>query len=126
MPAINALPAMPSPIPAPIAPPAMINPPPMSAPIAICGFIPILLDNWRAVPPGFGASADTSVVVLVQFHRLAEVQNRQQREDERLNRADEQIEALPDRVGRPHDPRREKSDQRDQDAAGEDVAEESE
>src|SRR5690242_9666915 len=65
-------------------------------------------------------------MVLFELHRLAEVQDRQQREDERLDRADEQVEALPDRVRQPQDVRREQRDQRDQDAAGEDVAKESE
>src|SRR6185312_9583139 len=67
-----------------------------------------------------------SVVMLIEFHGLTEVQNRQQREDERLDRADEQVEALPDRVRQPQDVRREQRDQRDQDAAGEDVAKQSE
>src|SRR6185295_9392039 len=66
------------------------------------------------------------MMVFIELHRLAEVQDRQQREDERLDRADEQVEALPDRVGQPQDPRREQRDQRDQDAAGEHVAKESE
>src|SRR6266478_3014474 len=65
-------------------------------------------------------------MVLIELQRLAEVQDRQQRKDERLDRADEQVEALPDRVGQPQDVRREQRDQRDQDAAGEDVAKESE
>src|SRR6201999_641351 len=126
MPAIRALPAIPSPIPAPMAPPAMISPPPMSAPAAIMGFILILLDNWQWSYQVVGpACSGRLVVVVVEFHRLAEVQDGQQREDERLDGADEKVEALPDRVGRPHDPRREQGDQCDQDAAGEDIAEES-
>src|ERR1700710_1575693 len=107
MPAINALPAMPSPIPAPMALPAMISPPPMSAPAAIVGFIFILLDNWQVSYQDVGRAWSVSVMLFVEFHRLAEVQDRQQGEDERLDGADEQVEALPDRVGRPHDPRRE-------------------
>src|SRR6478735_4985730 len=64
-------------------------------------------------------------MVLIKFHGLAEIQDRQQSEDEGLDGADEKVEALPDRVGRPQDPWREQRDQRDQDAAGEDVAEKS-
>src|SRR3954462_7261976 len=90
MPAISALPATPSPIPAPIAPPAMISPPPMSAPAAIVGSIFILLDNWQVSYQDVGRAWSVLVMVLVEFHRLAEVQDRQQREDERLDGADEQ------------------------------------
>lgn len=65
------------------------------------------------------------VMVILDLHGLTEVQDGQDREDEGLDRPDEQVEGLPDRVGRPHDVRREQRDQRDQDAAGEDVAEKS-
>src|SRR5215475_2043767 len=65
-------------------------------------------------------------MVLFELHRLAEVQDRQQREDERLDGADEQIEALPDSVRQPQDVRREQRNQRNQDAARKDVAKESE
>src|ERR1700739_4309836 len=117
MPEISALPATPSPMPAPIAPPAMINPPPMSAPAAIVASIHILLDNWCWT---------CGLVMLLKLHRLAEVKNRQQRKNERLDGPDEEVETLPDRVGQPHDPPGEQRDQRDQDRTGENVAEKSE
>src|SRR4051812_12311553 len=95
-PEISALPATPSPIPAPIAPPAIISPPPMRAPAAIVGSIfLILLDN----------SGSDLVMVLFELHGLAEVQDRQQRENECLDRADEQVERFPDRIRQPHDVR---------------------
>ena len=40
-------------------------------------------------------------VFVVQFHGLTEVQDRQQREDEGLDQADEEVERLPDGVGCP-------------------------
>src|SRR6202042_2580210 len=66
------------------------------------------------------------VVFVFELHRLAEVQDRQQREDECLNRTDEQVEGLPDRIGRPQDVGRKQRDQADQDATRENVAKESE
>src|ERR1700742_1882678 len=126
IPAINALPAMPSPMPAPIAPPAMIKPPPMSAPWAATGSNAAIYfpPCWLVADlPGFGSNSVGLVVFIVEFHRLAEVQDCQQREDERLDRTDEQIEAIPHGVGQPEYPRRKQCDQGDEDAAGEDVAE---
>jgi hypothetical protein len=38
-------------------------------------------------------------MILVQLHGLAEVQDGQNREDEGLDRPDEQVERFPDRVG---------------------------
>src|ERR1700677_1788850 len=130
IPETSALPAMPSPIPAPIAPPPIMSPPPISAPWAIMGSILILLlsGSYRAsvMVRGSGQFVAFSVMMVLHLHRLAEVQDGQDREDERLDRADEQIERFPDRVGQPHDVWREERDQRHQDAAGEDVAEKSE
>src|SRR4051812_10893758 len=100
---------MPSPMPAPMAPPAMINPPPMSAPAAIVGSIFLSsLISGRGSTRGFvvltgGDSGQLSVAFfMIQFHRLAEVQDRQQREDEGLDQTDEEIERLPDGIGYRH------------------------
>src|SRR5882762_9818151 len=100
MPEIRALPAMPSPMPAPIAPPPMIRPPPISAPAVMRAFASIPISSLIA---GGGATRTTGhpcragllvvlfFVFVVQFHRLAEVQDRQQGEDERLNQTDEEV-----------------------------------
>src|ERR1700757_2741799 len=75
---------------------------------------------------GSGQSLAISVMILLQLHGLAEVQDGQDGEYEGLNSSDEQIERFPNRVGRPHNPRGEERDQGHQDAAGEDVAEKTE
>ena len=74
---------------------------------------------------GSGQSPAISVMILLHLHGLAEIQDGQNREDEGLDRPDEQVERFPDRVGQPHDVRREERDQCDQDAAGKNIAEES-
>src|SRR4051812_7432973 len=112
MPEIRALPAIPSPIPAPIAPPPMIRPPPISAPAVMRAFASIPISSLVAGGGATRTAGQTGragllvvgfLVFVVQFHRLAEVQDGQQGEDERLNQADEQIEGLPDGVRRPLD-----------------------
>src|SRR6202020_385387 len=125
IPETNALPAMPSPMPAPIAPPPMISPPPMRAAAATWGsrailssFILVAVYQAPVMLCGSKRFMVASVMVILELHGLAEVQDGQNRENERLDCADEQVERLPDRVGRPHDVGREKCDQRDPDAAG--------
>src|ERR1700753_1879861 len=132
IPETSALPAIPSPMPAPIAPPPMISPPPMSAAAATWGSSAILFLLYSVViyqgsvlVCRSGQFMAVSVVMILDLHGLTEVQDGQDREDERLDGADEHGGGFPDRVGRPHDVRREERDQRDQDATGEDVAEKS-
>src|SRR5882757_2391456 len=86
MPEIRALPAIPSPMPAPIAPPPMIRPPPISAPAVMRAFGSIPISSLIA---GGGATRTVVkrgrtgllvgffLVLVVQFHRLAEVQDGQ-------------------------------------------------
>src|ERR1700742_1403028 len=92
IPETSALPATPSPMPAPIAPPPMISPPPMSAPAAIVGSIPCLLLYLELVAVyqacgmvrGSGQPMAASVMMFLHLHGLAEVQDGQDGEDERL------------------------------------------
>src|SRR5215475_10223900 len=70
-------------------------------------------------------TGSTSVPTPLGGSDRAEVEHGQQREDERLDGTDEQVEELPDGGRRPEDVRREQRDQRNHDHAGEDVAEES-
>src|SRR6202012_4066968 len=129
MPETSALPATPSPMPAPIAPPPMISPPPINAPAAIVGsiissFYLVGVYQGSVLVRGSGQRVAVLVMVVFDLHGLAEIQDGQDREDEGLDRADEQVERFPDRVGRPHDVRREQRDQGDQDAARGGIAEE--
>src|SRR5690625_4463196 len=98
IPEISALPAMPSTIPAPMAPPAMMRPPPMRAPIAIWGSISYSSLLAGSSLPGLCCGVGLVVCVVFHLHRLREVQDGQQREDERLEQPDEQVECLPNRV----------------------------
>src|SRR5260370_19236066 len=76
----------PSPTPAPMAPPAMINPAATSpAPMMIACSIPSSLRNCR-------------LTCLVVFHRLPEVRDGEHGENEGLDRTDEDAEADPDDV----------------------------
>src|SRR5262245_48776441 len=127
-PEIVALPARPSPTAAPMAPPPSARPPPTNAPavwmacsivLAIFSSIPLVLLLCTCVPEDhrrigwvgpreghrWGGPGRSVSATLRRRHR-AEVQNGQEREDERLDQADEQVEELPDRVGRPQDERR--------------------
>src|SRR4051794_24079297 len=113
------LPARPSPIAAPIAPPPSARPPPTIAPAratACCMFCTAMClspSRWRA----------TSVALLV--YGKAEIDDREQGKDQRLDAADEHVEKFPDRVRQPKHVRREQPDQRDHQATGEQVAEQS-
>src|SRR4051812_31442093 len=113
------LPARPSPIAAPIAPPPSARPPPTIAPAratACCMFCTAMCwspSRWRA----------TSVALLV--YGKAEIGDGEQGKDQRLNAADEHVEKFPDRVRQPKHVRREQPDQRDHQPPGEQVAEQS-
>src|SRR5688572_23718440 len=65
------------------------------------------------------------VAVAVAGGRHAEVQDREQGEDQRLDRADEDAEQLPRHGRQRRQPVRQQTDDAQHDAAGEDVAEES-
>ena len=63
------------------------------------------------------------VVLLWAFCCLAEVEDRQQGEDEGLDQAHEEVEGLPDRIGGPQDVGGQQGDQANHDDAGEHIAE---
>src|SRR4051812_17456939 len=113
------LPARPSPMAAPIAPPPRARPPPTIAPAratACCMFCTAMClspSRWRA----------TSVALLV--YGKAEIDDGEQGKDQRLDAADEHVEELPDGVRQPQHVRREQPDQRDHQATGKQVAEQS-
>src|SRR6478672_3103918 len=134
-------------MPAPMAPPARARPPPTNAPavwtaVSLTAIeMPLLVyaessaqlvtsgapDRLRSVRE-FGGFVRVGLVLLVLTvagARHAEVQYGQQREDERLDTADEHVEQLPDQVRQPGGVERDQADQGEHDAAGEDVAEES-
>src|SRR3954471_5348507 len=126
MPLISALPAMPSPMPAPMAPPPSASPPPMRPPAVATACVMSFAAIVRLSP------SRTSVVTCgsVFFGGCeAEVQDGQERVDERLDRGDQAgVEQPPEEVGEPverEQVERQQSDDREHDAAGEDVAEES-
>src|SRR5271154_1809957 len=130
------LPARPSPIAAPMAPPPMANPPPTSAPAmpiapaTVCAAI--VYSSWLVLLRSleycglllFLLLVKLLFVLFVVAHRQPEVDDRQQHEDVGLDQADGEVEGLPqdlegtDRLGgegRHHD---------DHQTAGEEVAEE--
>src|ERR1039458_6012581 len=138
MPAMVALPAKPSPMAAPMAPPPRASPPPMKAPAeliamscveAAAGILGFFLlvgrDCARCGPWASGRRPS-----VTSGDSRVEIEQGEQGEDERLDRADEQaVEQLPDDVhhwDRQDELRREVGDQDEHDASGEDVAEEPE
>src|SRR4051794_31446434 len=122
MPLISALPAMPSPIPAPIAPPPRASPPPMRPP-AVATACVMSFAAITSLPFEDGAWS------VLFGGGEAEVQNCQERVDERLDRRDEAgVEDAPDEVAdavQREQVEREQPDHCQHDRAGEDVAEES-
>src|SRR3954454_15571948 len=122
MPLISALPAMPSPIPAPIAPPPRASPPPMRPP-AVATACVMSFAAITSLPFEDGAWS------VLFGGGEAEVQNCQERVDERLDRRDEAgVEDAPDEVAdavQREQVEREQPDHRQHDRAREDVAEES-
>src|SRR5690348_10440070 len=130
---MTAEPARPSPIAAPMAPPPRASPPPtMASPSVmfppspsaawartlICLLVSFVRTSWgRGVVRLEGGS------LIVAAHRLGEVNQGEQGEDQRLDDADEHVEELPDRVGRPQDVGGHQRDDGHHDPAREDVAE---
>src|SRR5215475_13931450 len=116
-----------------MAPPPRARPPPMNAPassiawgvaLAIFSSIPwLFLDHSVGLGGWYGVPVRS---MPVGRGNRAEVEHGQQREDERLDRADEQVEELPHGGGGPQDVGREQRDQGNHDRAGEDVAEKTE
>src|SRR3954451_13109364 len=126
MPLMRALPAIPSPIPAPMAPPPRASPPPMRPPAVATACVMSFAAIVRLSP------SRTSLLTCgsVLFGGCeSEVEDRQERVDERLDRGDEaRVEDAPDEVGESVEREqvgRKKRDHREHDAAGEDVAEKS-
>src|SRR3954470_562114 len=123
------LPARPSPMAAPMAPPPSAMPPPTMAPASVTAWfmfstaIACSLLGVSVLRGGTAAGKAGLVPLLV--HGEAEVHDRQQREDQRLDHTDEHVEQLPDDVRKAEDVRREEPDQRDHQAAGEEVTEQS-
>src|ERR1700753_4166472 len=106
-------PTRPSPMAAPIAPPASAIPPPMKAPPDLS---PVLVsppwartdctsdmtllarwsgEGWRAVRPRAAVGDGEGLVALLAHGRAEELHDGQQGEDQRLDGADEEVEELP-------------------------------
>src|SRR5580704_7127241 len=131
------LPAKPSPIAAPMAPPPRASPPPTSAPAmpiapaTVCAAI--VYSSWLVLLRSFEYCALLLVLLFLALFfllflvagRHVEVDDREQHEDVRLDQSDGQIEGLPDDFegtdGLGGQGRHDDDDQ----AAGEEVAEES-
>src|SRR3954447_2454544 len=97
------LPARPSPMAAPMAPPPSAMPPPTMAPASVTAWDMLSVAGMgcsllEGCPPGGGRYAG-----LVPFlaHGEAEVDDRQKREDQRLDHPDEHVEELPDHGRKP-------------------------
>src|SRR3954452_11156253 len=131
---MTAEPARPSPMAAPMAPPPRASPPPIMAKPSVTfpvmpsaawarTLISLLVSFVRASwVGGRGGSVVGSLVLAA--HRLSEVDQGEQGEDQRLDDTDEHVEELPDRVGQPQDVGGHQRDDGDHDPAREDVAEE--
>src|SRR5690349_21266827 len=131
---MTAEPARPSPIAAPMAPPPRASPPPTMASPSVM-FPPSPSAAWartlisllvsfvrKSWIGGRGRSVVGSLVLAA--HRLTEVDQGEQGEDQRLDHPDEHVEELPDRIGQPQDVGGHQRDDGHHDPAGEDVAEE--
>src|SRR5436305_9856149 len=94
MPLIRALPAMPSPMPAPIAPPPSASPPPMRPPAVATAWVMFFAAMVRLSP------SRTMCGSVLFGGGEAEVQDGQERVDERLDRCDQaRVEQPPAEVG---------------------------
>src|SRR3954465_6467248 len=129
MPLISALPAMPSPIPAPIAPPPRASPPPMRPPAVATACVMSFAAMFVSLLRGREVGQVSRKLVLLGGGE-AEVEDGQERVDECLDRRDQSgVEQPPQEVAEAverEQVERQKCDDREHDRAGEDVAEESE
>src|SRR3954453_14507275 len=125
---MSALPAMPSPMPAPMAPPPSPSPPPMRPPAVATAWVMSFAAMFRLSPSRTDVGQKPELVLLGGGE--AEVEDGQERVDEGLDRRDEaRVEDSPDEVGSAIEREQVERQQRDDgehDAAGEDVAEETE
>src|SRR3954454_16261891 len=123
MPLMSALPAVPSPMPAPIAPPPSAKPPPMRPPAVATAWVMSFAAMVRLSP------SRTMCGSVLFGGGEAEIQDGQERINERLDRRDEAgVEDAPDKVTdavQREQVERQQPDHRQHDRAGEDVAEES-
>src|SRR3954451_23924254 len=127
MPLISALPAMPSPIPAPIAPPPRASPPPMRPPAVATACVMSFAAMFVSLLRGREVGRVSRKLVLFGGGE-AEVEDGQERVDEGLDRRDEAgVEDAPDEVAETVEREQvegQQPDHRQHDRAGEDVAEE--
>src|SRR3954464_5380178 len=94
MPLVSPFPAMPTPIPAPSAPPPGASPPPMRPPAVATAWVMSFAAMVRL------SSSRTGCRSVLLGSGEAEVEDRQERVDERLDRCDEPgVEDPPDEVG---------------------------
>src|SRR6195952_1663072 len=137
-------PTRPSPMAAPMAPPASAMPPPMKAPpdfSPVMGSLPWARTDCTSDidapselvrsrvggagrPPGAVGDGE-DLVALLAHGGGEELHDGEQREEQRLDGADEEVEELPRGVREPEAPPRDERDHRDHDRAREDVAEQS-
>src|SRR3954471_17727260 len=123
------LPARPSPIAAPMAPPPSAIPPPTMAPASVTASLmfstAIAFSLLGVSGLAWGGERARAGLVPLLVHGEAEVDDRQQAEDQCLDHADEHVEQHPHDVRKPQDSRRQETDQRDHQATGEKVTEQS-
>src|ERR1039458_325122 len=128
------LPARPSPIAAPIAPPPRANPPPTSAPAmpiapaTVCAAI--FYSSWLVLLRRLEYCVVLQLMLLfvlfVMTHRQSEIDDREQHEDVGLDRSDREVEGLPDDFERTDRLGHQGRHDHDHQTAGEQVAEETE
>src|SRR3954447_23717375 len=117
---------MPSPMPAPGAPPPRASPPPMRPPAVATAWVMSFAAMFRLSPSRTDVGQKPELVLLGGGE--AEVEDGQERVDEGLDRRDEaRVEDSPDEVAgavQREQVERQQTDHRQHDRAGEDVAEE--
>src|SRR5580704_11159707 len=128
------LPARPSPIAAPMAPPPMANPPPTSAPAmpiapaTVCAAI--FYSSWLVLLRSLEyCGLFLYLLLLVLFlvaGRHIEVDDREQHEDVRLDQPDGEVEGLPYDLERTERLRRQGRHDDDDQTTGKEIAEETE
>src|SRR4051812_31088042 len=122
MPLMSALPAMPSPMPAPMAPPPRASPPPMRPPAVATAWVMSFAAMVSSSPSKTDVGQKPELVLLGGGE--AEVEDGQERVDEGLDGRDEAgVENPPDEVGEAverEQVERQKCDDGEHDATGED------